>query len=162
MVGRGMRIGVAKEIKQDEYRVALTPAGAGELRQRGHEVVVESGAGVGSTFPDAEYEAVGARIASVGRGAQRWAIADSQPAPPANSSRAGCSAAWTMSSATTSGAYTGEAGLGGPGSRLRAMRNSGVSMPWGWIWVTRTGLPSCSSSMRSDRSSADSPCLEAL
>ena len=60
-----MRIGVANEIKQDEYRVALTPAGAGELRQRGHEVVVETGAGVGSTFPDAEYEAVGARVTSV-------------------------------------------------------------------------------------------------
>ncbi|MGZ8476096.1 MAG: alanine dehydrogenase [Candidatus Limnocylindria bacterium] len=60
-----MRIGVAREIKQDEYRVALTPAGAGELRQRGHEVVVETGAGVGSTFPDAEYEAVGARVTSV-------------------------------------------------------------------------------------------------
>ena len=60
-----MRIGVAKEIKQDEYRVALTPAGAGELRQRGHEVVVETGAGVGSTFADAEYEAVGARVTSV-------------------------------------------------------------------------------------------------
>ena len=68
-----MRIGVAKEIKQDEYRVALTPAGAGELRQRGHEVVVESGAGVGSTFPDAEYEAVGARVTSV---ADVWASSD--------------------------------------------------------------------------------------
>ena len=60
-----MRIGVAKEIKQDEYRVALTPAGAGELRQRGHEVVVETGAGAGSAFPDSDYEAVGARIAAV-------------------------------------------------------------------------------------------------
>src|ERR687893_3001363 len=60
-----MRIGVAKEIKPDEYRVALTPAGARELRQRGHEVVVEAGAGVGSAFPDRAYEAVGARIASV-------------------------------------------------------------------------------------------------
>ena len=60
-----MRIGVAKEIKQDEYRVALTPAGAGELRRCGHEVVVETGAGVGSTFADAEYEAVGARVTSV-------------------------------------------------------------------------------------------------
>ena len=60
-----MRIGVAKEIKQDEYRVALTPAGAGELRQRGHEVVVETGAGAGSAFPDADYEGVGARIAAV-------------------------------------------------------------------------------------------------
>ena len=60
-----MRIGVAKEIKQDEYRVALTPAGAGELRQRGHEVVVETGAGAGSAFLDGDYEAVGARIVSV-------------------------------------------------------------------------------------------------
>jgi len=62
---RVMRIGVAKEIKQDEYRVALTPAGAGELRQRGHDVVVETGAGAGSAFPDSDYEAVGARITTV-------------------------------------------------------------------------------------------------
>ena len=60
-----MRIGVAKEIKQDEYRVALTPAGAGELKQRGHEIVVETGAGAGSAFLDSDYEAVGARIASM-------------------------------------------------------------------------------------------------
>jgi alanine dehydrogenase len=60
-----MRIGVAKEIKPDEYRVALTPAGARELVQAGHDVVVETGAGVGSAFPDLAYEAVGARIASV-------------------------------------------------------------------------------------------------
>jgi alanine dehydrogenase len=60
-----MRIGVAKEVKQDEYRVALTPAGAGELGQRGHEVVVETGAGTGSAFLDADYESVGARIATV-------------------------------------------------------------------------------------------------
>ena len=60
-----MRIGVAKEIKSDEYRVALTPAGALELINRGHEVVVETGAGVGSSFADAAYERVGARIASV-------------------------------------------------------------------------------------------------
>jgi alanine dehydrogenase len=59
-----MRIGVVKEIKQDEYRVALTPAGAGELRRRGHEVVVEAGAGAGSAFLDTDYEAVGARLAS--------------------------------------------------------------------------------------------------
>jgi alanine dehydrogenase len=58
-----MRIGVAKEIKVDEYRVALTPAGARELVQRGHEVVVETQAGVGSQFADEAYAAVGARIA---------------------------------------------------------------------------------------------------
>jgi alanine dehydrogenase len=60
-----MRIGVAKEIKPDEHRVALTPAGARELAQKGHDVVVEQGAGDGSSLPDAAYEAVGARIASV-------------------------------------------------------------------------------------------------
>jgi alanine dehydrogenase len=60
-----MKIGVAKEIKTDEYRVALTPAGARELVQRGHDVNVEIGAGDGSSFPDAAYEAVGARIGSV-------------------------------------------------------------------------------------------------
>jgi alanine dehydrogenase len=60
-----MRIGVAKEIKTDEYRVALTPAGARELVRQGHDVVVETTAGEGSAFPDASYEAIGARIASV-------------------------------------------------------------------------------------------------
>ena len=58
-----MKIGVAKEIKPDEYRVALTPAGARELIQRAHEVTVETGAGEGSAFADAAYEAAGARIA---------------------------------------------------------------------------------------------------
>src|SRR5215213_1865225 len=60
-----MRIGVAKEIKPQEYRVALTPAGARELVQRGHEVVVETGAGAGSQFPDQQYQSNGASTASV-------------------------------------------------------------------------------------------------
>jgi alanine dehydrogenase len=60
-----MRIGVVKEIKPQEYRVALTPAGARELVQNGHEVVVETGAGLGSAFPDDAYVANGAGIASV-------------------------------------------------------------------------------------------------
>lgn len=60
-----MRIGVAKEIKTDEYRVALTPAGARELVERGHDVVVETGGGLGSAFADSAYEAVGARIGSL-------------------------------------------------------------------------------------------------
>ena len=57
-----MKIGVAREIKPDEYRVALTPAGARELVQRGHDVLVETGAGEGSSFLDHTYEGVGARI----------------------------------------------------------------------------------------------------
>ncbi|HVD26304.1 MAG TPA: alanine dehydrogenase [Gaiellaceae bacterium] len=60
-----MNIGVAKEIKPDEYRVALTPAGALELVQTGHSVLVESGAGEGSAFADSEYVRVGARIGTV-------------------------------------------------------------------------------------------------
>src|SRR6476619_5300254 len=60
-----MRIGVAKEIKPDEYRVALTPAGALELINAGHDVAVETDAGVGSAFPDETYTRVGAQIASV-------------------------------------------------------------------------------------------------
>ena len=60
-----MRIGVAREIKTDEYRVALTPAGARELVQKGHEVLVEMTAGDGSSFFDADYERAGAQIVSV-------------------------------------------------------------------------------------------------
>jgi alanine dehydrogenase len=60
-----VKIGVAKEIKTDEYRVALTPAGARELVQRGHEVTIESGAGGGSAFADGAYEGAGANIAGV-------------------------------------------------------------------------------------------------
>src|ERR671935_1660161 len=60
-----MKIGVAREIKPDEYRVALTPAGARELVQRGHEVLLETGAGTGSAFSDDAYAGVGARIVSV-------------------------------------------------------------------------------------------------
>jgi alanine dehydrogenase len=59
-----MKVGVVKEIKPDEYRVALTPAGARELVQGGHDVIVEAGAGDGSSFPDDVYRAVGASIAA--------------------------------------------------------------------------------------------------
>jgi alanine dehydrogenase len=60
-----VRIGVAREIKTDEYRVALTPAGARELVQKGHEVFVETGAGDGSAMPDTDYTRAGAQIVSV-------------------------------------------------------------------------------------------------
>jgi alanine dehydrogenase len=58
-----MKLGVPTEIKTDEYRVALTPAGVRELVERGHEVLVQRGAGVGSAIPDEEYVEQGARIA---------------------------------------------------------------------------------------------------
>jgi alanine dehydrogenase len=58
-----MKVGVPTEIKTDEYRVSLTPAGVRELVEHGHEVLIQAGAGVGSTIPDEEYVAQGARIA---------------------------------------------------------------------------------------------------
>jgi len=57
-----MKIGVPSEVKVDEYRVAMTPAGVRELTDRGHEVVVQAGAGVGSAISDADYAAQGAEI----------------------------------------------------------------------------------------------------
>src|SRR5438874_6875274 len=60
-----MRVGVVKEIKSDEYRVALTPAGARELVQRRHDVLIEAGAGEGSAFSNQAYARAGAQIVSV-------------------------------------------------------------------------------------------------
>ena len=57
-----MQIGLPREIKDHEYRVGLTPAGAHMLVQHGHEVLVEMGAGARVGFPDVAYESVGARI----------------------------------------------------------------------------------------------------
>jgi alanine dehydrogenase len=57
-----VKVGVPTEIKPDEYRVALTPAGARELKEHGHDVVIQAGAGAGSTIKDAAYEAQGARV----------------------------------------------------------------------------------------------------
>ena len=57
-----MKVGVPTEIKKDEYRVSLTPAGVRELKEHGHDVLVQSGAGEGSTIADSEYEAQGAQI----------------------------------------------------------------------------------------------------
>jgi len=55
-------VGIPKEIKDNEYRVAATPEGVRELTHAGHDVVVESGAGVGSALPDDKFEAAGAKI----------------------------------------------------------------------------------------------------
>ncbi|MBT0771697.1 alanine dehydrogenase [Kineosporia sp. J2-2] len=57
-----MLVGVPKEIKNHEYRVAITPAGVRELTLRGHDVVIERGAGTGSSIPDADFEAAGAKL----------------------------------------------------------------------------------------------------
>ena len=60
-----MKIGVAKEIKPDEYRVALTTAGVTELVRRGHDVLIETTAGDGSAMTDDDYRAAGAAIVDV-------------------------------------------------------------------------------------------------
>ncbi|GAA1136866.1 alanine dehydrogenase [Ornithinicoccus hortensis] len=57
-----MRIGIPEEVKDHEYRVAITPTGVHELVDRGHEVLVQAGAGEGSAVPDEDYAAAGARL----------------------------------------------------------------------------------------------------
>jgi alanine dehydrogenase len=69
-----MRVGVPTEIKNNEYRVALTPAGVAELTRRGHDVVIQAGAGDGSSISDADFKSAGAEIIS---GAEHvWENAD--------------------------------------------------------------------------------------
>ncbi|MFN8220120.1 MAG: alanine dehydrogenase [Fimbriimonadales bacterium] len=68
-----MVIGVPKEVKQDEYRVAMTPAGVMTLTQHGHQVVVEEGAGAGTHISDQDYIDAGAKVAPV---ADVWKQAD--------------------------------------------------------------------------------------
>ena len=58
-----MLVGVPKEIKDNEFRVGMTPAAVAELVHHGHEVIVETGAGLGSGSPDEEYVRAGAKIA---------------------------------------------------------------------------------------------------
>ncbi len=57
-----MKVGIPREVKNNEFRVAITPAGVHELVRNGHQVVVERNAGVGSSIPDAEYAGAGAKI----------------------------------------------------------------------------------------------------
>ena len=57
-----MIVGVPKEIKQDEYRVAMLPVGFEELVRRGHKVLIEAGAGTGSGLPDSDYSQAGAEL----------------------------------------------------------------------------------------------------
>ncbi|MFJ4653570.1 alanine dehydrogenase [Nocardia sp. NPDC088792] len=69
-----MKIGIPREVKNHEYRVACTPAGVHELVTRGHEVYIETGAGIGSTFDDAAYTYAGARVLDTAD--EVWNIAD--------------------------------------------------------------------------------------
>jgi alanine dehydrogenase len=69
-----MRIGIPTETKNNEFRVAITPAGVAELVQRGHEVLVQSGAGDGSAIADAKFKVAGAQLADTAE--QVWADAE--------------------------------------------------------------------------------------
>jgi alanine dehydrogenase len=64
-----VKVGTPREIKNQEYRVGLTPAGVAALRAAGHAVVVERGAGLGSGFGDDDYLASGATL---GTAADAW------------------------------------------------------------------------------------------
>jgi alanine dehydrogenase len=65
-----MLIGLPKEVKDNEYRVALTPGGAKQLVDAGHQIMMETGAGVGSGFLDEAYKAVGAKLSP--KAADAW------------------------------------------------------------------------------------------
>jgi alanine dehydrogenase len=69
-----MRIGIPTEVKDNEFRVAITPAGVHELVGRGHEVFVQSGAGLGAGLDDAGYEAAGAKV--LGGAEEVWGQAE--------------------------------------------------------------------------------------
>ena len=69
-----MRVGIPTEIKNNEYRVAITPAGVAELTRRGHEVLIQAGAGEGSAISDNDFKAAGAQLAATAD--QVWAEAD--------------------------------------------------------------------------------------
>jgi alanine dehydrogenase len=68
-----VKIGVPREVKNHEYRVAITPAGVHELVRNGHEVVVEMSAGVGSSIPDEDFVSAGAGIAATADEVWRYA-----------------------------------------------------------------------------------------
>ncbi|MEZ0364719.1 alanine dehydrogenase [Mycobacterium sp. pUA109] len=69
-----MRVGIPAEAKNNEFRVAITPAGAAELTRRGHEVLIQTGAGEGSAISDADFKTAGARL--IGTAEQVWGEAD--------------------------------------------------------------------------------------
>jgi alanine dehydrogenase len=69
-----MRIGIPTETKNNEFRVAITPSGAAELTRRGHEVLIQAGAGEGSAITDSDFKAAGAQLIATADGV--WAEAD--------------------------------------------------------------------------------------
>ena len=96
-----MIIGLPKEIKDNEYRVGLTPAGVRALKDAGHDIRVETDAGAGSGFEDSLYERAGGTI--IGSADEVWASADmivkvKEPIAPEYRStlKACCTTAWQI------------------------------------------------------------------
>ena len=103
-VGR-VKVGVPKEVKDHEYRVAITPIGVHELVAHGHEVVIQTEAGVGSGIPDDDFVAAGATIVATRRGGvghrrRRRHGAQGQGAGRPRSTT-GCARAWCSSPTCT-------------------------------------------------------------
>src|SRR6202012_4137320 len=69
-----MHVGIPTETKNNEFRVAITPSGVAELTRRGHEVLVQAGAGEGSSIPDSDFKAAGAQLIATAEGV--WAGAE--------------------------------------------------------------------------------------
>ena len=121
-----MRIGVPREIKPQERRVALVPDAVGDLTASGHEVLIEAGAGIGSSFPDAEYAAAGAEIVDSADGVWGRSELILKVKEPVALSSTGCSAARRSSPICTwprpGSARTGCSRAVSPPSRTRPCR----------------------------------------
>src|SRR5271154_6174873 len=70
----GMHVGIPTETKNNEFRVAITPSGVAELTRRGHEVLIQTGAGAGSAIADSDFKAAGAELIDTAEDV--WAAAD--------------------------------------------------------------------------------------
>ncbi len=97
-----MRVGVPSEVKNSEYRVACTPAGVHELVRHGHEVLVQRGAGIGSSLPDAEFASAGAVLIDT----RRRGLGRGRPDPQSQGARSrrsitGCARTWSSSPTCT-------------------------------------------------------------
>src|SRR5260370_7059013 len=69
-----MRVGIPTETKNNEFRVAITPSGVAELTRRGHEVLIQAGAGEGSAIADSDFKAAGAQVVATAQ--EVWAQPD--------------------------------------------------------------------------------------
>ena len=85
-----MLVGIPTEIKNNEYRVAITPAGVAELTKRGHDVIIQAGAGAGSAITDNDFKAAGAQIVESAERSGPMRICSSRSKNPSKPSTRGC------------------------------------------------------------------------